>query len=92
MNAIGIPPICLTAVNQELPPWTARQKVEALIREDQRIMNGETMAQLGIGHNAVQMILTPEYWKICRHWVGQLMIHKDKRACTMCHHVTAMTC
>jgi hypothetical protein len=58
--AIGIPPTCLTAVNQELPPWNAGQKVEALIREDQRIMIRETTVQLGIGHNAVQMIQTLE--------------------------------
>jgi hypothetical protein len=67
--ATGIPPTCLTAVNQELSPWNARQKVEALIREDQRIMARETTVQLGTGHNTVQMIQTFTYWKICCHGV-----------------------
>jgi hypothetical protein len=56
------------------------QKVDVLIKENQRMMVREIIVQLGIGHHAVQeMIMTSEYWELCSHWIPYMHMdeHKD---------------
>jgi hypothetical protein len=50
-----------------------KQKVDELIRQDQRITVREIAAQLGVGHHAVrEMMEILGYWKVCSRWVSLL--------------------
>jgi plasmid stabilization system protein ParE len=58
-----------------------KQKVDELIRQDQRITFREIAAKLGVGHYAVQEIMDIlGYRKVCSLWVHRLLTEEHKTA------------
>jgi transposase len=56
-----------------------KQKVDELIRQDQRTTVREIAVQLGVGHHAVQeMMEILGYRKVCSRWVPRLLIKEHK--------------
>jgi transposase len=59
-----------------------KQKVDELIRQDQRITFREIAAQLGVGHRAVQeMMEILGYRKVCSRWVPPLLTSTEEQSC-----------
>jgi hypothetical protein len=58
-----------------------KQKVDKLLRPDQRIMVREISLQLGVGHHVVQeMVEILGYWKVCSCWFPHLLTEESKMA------------